>query len=225
MRQTTDPLSGTGGLTFSVKQVPLTVSVLSCTPGYTNYFADMKPAKIGNCLLVTFGVAALLSLAIARADEPKNRAGVSAGEKAPVFDAKTVDGKTVKFPDDYKGKIVLLDFWATWCGPCRQELPNVVAAYQQYHTNGFEVLSISLDRPRQGPALLQFVHDHNMTWPQIYDGGYWQAAVAVKYGVHAIPCPVLVDGDTGVILAEGSGAVGHRLTRALDQAIAAKAKK
>ena len=64
-----------------------------------------------------------------------------------------------------------------------------------------------------------------MTWPQIYDGGYWKAAVAVEYGIRAIPCPVLVDGDTGVILAEGAGAIGQKLTKVLAPALAAKTKK
>ena len=145
--------------------------------------------------------------------------------RALSFHAKTVDGKMINFPDDYKGKVVLLDFWATWCGPCRAELPKVVAAYNQYHDKGFEVLSVSLDRSKQGPALLQFVKDNSMTWPQIYDGQYWKAAVAVQYGVHAIPCPVLVDGDTGTIIAADTGALGHKLTKALQSALDAKAKK
>jgi thiol-disulfide isomerase/thioredoxin len=174
--------------------------------------------------LVAMAMSASLGVANAGTGEPSNRAGVVAGQKAPNFEAKTVDEKTVKFPEDYKGKVVLLDFWATWCGPCRAELPNVVAAYQKYHDKGFEVLSVSLDRPQHGPELLQFVKANKMTWPQIYDGGYWKARIAGLYGVHAIPCPVLVDGDTGVILAEGAGAVGSRLTRALEPALAAKAK-
>jgi len=87
------------------------------------------------------------------------------------------------------------------------------------------VLGVSLDRPKQGPALLQFAKDNSMTWPQIYDGQYWKAAVAVQYGVHAIPCPVLVDGDTGTIIAADTGALGHKLTKALQSALEAKAKK
>jgi hypothetical protein len=87
------------------------------------------------------------------------------------------------------------------------------------------VLSVSLDQPRQGPALLQFIHDNNMTWPQIYDGQYWKAAVAKEYGVQAIPCPLLVGGDTGLILAEGPDALGHELTHLLDITLAAKTKK
>jgi len=185
----------------------------------------MKTAKLWKRfpLLSTIAIATLLCTASAKGGD--SRSAVSAGQKAPAFEARTLDGKTVKFPDDYKGKVVLLDFWATWCGPCRRELPNVVATYQQYHAKGFEVLSVSLDQARQGPALLQFIHDNNMTWPQIYDGRYWKAAVAVKYGVHAIPCPVLVDGDTGLILAEGPDALGKKLSHLLETTLPAKAKK
>jgi thiol-disulfide isomerase/thioredoxin len=185
----------------------------------------MKITNFRNFSVLLCGViiASLLYACSSRADDI--RAAVSAGQKAPIFKVKAVDGKSVNFPADYKGKVVLLDFWATWCPPCRAELPNVVAAYQKYHDKGFDVVSVSLDEPQQGPALLQFVHDHGMTWPQIYDGQYWQAAVAVEYGVDAIPCPVLVDGDTGKVLAVGVDALGESLTQKLETALAAKAKQ
>ncbi|HXR05645.1 MAG TPA: TlpA disulfide reductase family protein [Verrucomicrobiae bacterium] len=185
----------------------------------------MTTTKIWNYLGFLFLATLVGGLSPLSARAGDNRSAVSAGQKAPAFQARTLDGKTVNFPGDYKGKVVLLDFWATWCGPCRHELPNVVATYQKYHDQGFEILSVSLDQARQGPALLKFVHDNNMTWPQIYDGGYWKAAVAVQYGVRAIPCPVLVDGDTGVVMAQGVGAVGQRLPRLVATAVANKARK
>jgi thiol-disulfide isomerase/thioredoxin len=147
------------------------------------------------------------------------------GQKALSFHAKTVDDKAINFPNDYKGKVVLLDFWATYCKPCRAEMPKTVAAYNQYHDKGFEVLSVSLDLAKKGPALLQFIKDNNMTWPQIYDGQAVKTPVAVQYGVHAIPCSVLVDGDTGLIITTDLGALGHKLTKALESALAAKAEK
>ncbi len=187
----------------------------------------MKNLKPGNHFSVvgTIFVTLLICSTVVAGDPSAPRSAVSVGEKAFAFHATTLDGKTINFPDDYKGKVVLLDFWATWCGPCRAELPKVVSAYNQYHDKGFEIVSVSLDRPGQGPALLQFVKDNNMTWPQIYDGHYWKAAIAVQYGVHAIPCPVLVDGDTGKIIAADTGALGHNLTHALETALSQKAGK
>jgi thiol-disulfide isomerase/thioredoxin len=184
-----------------------------------------KLLKRGFFLAAT-AMSVVLYIVVAKASDPyAPRSAIVTGQKAFAFHVKTVDGKLVNFPDDYKGKIVLLDFWATWCPPCREELPYLIATYNQYHDKGFEVLSVSLDEPRQGPALLQFVKDNNMTWPQIYDGHFWKAAVAVQYGVHSIPCPVLVDGDTGIILATDTDALGHKLATAIESALAAKKTK
>lgn len=136
------------------------------------------------------------------------------------FDAVTTGDKPVQFPDDYKGKVVLLDFWATWCGPCVEEVPHVVQTYRQYHPQGFEILGISLDRKGQKNTLLRFIAEHGMTWPQVYDGGYWKAEIAVLYGINAIPDMILVDGDTGRIVARGEqlrqGALETWVAKALE---------
>lgn len=183
----------------------------------------MKTRLLLLLLLAPVLVAILVFKSYGQGDDV--RASVKAGEKAPLFHLTPINGPKINFPADYQGKVVLLDFWATWCGPCREELPNVVAAYQKYHAKGFDVVSVSLDEPGQGPQLLQFAREHDMTWPQIYDGGYWNAAVATEYGVQAIPCPVVVDGDTGKILAVGADALGDRLDKVVESALASKAGK
>jgi len=124
-------------------------------------------------------------------------------------------GKPVSF-DAYKGKVLLVDFWATWCGPCVAELPNVVAAYGKYHSKGFEVLGISLDQANARPKLEAFIKEHNMPWPQVYDGKYWQSENAVAYGVRAIPFTLLIGKDGNIAAV---GARGEDLAPAIEAAL------
>jgi thiol-disulfide isomerase/thioredoxin len=139
------------------------------------------------------------------------------------FDAETMDGKPVHFPADYKGKIVLLDFWATWCGPCMGEVPGLAAAYQKFHDRGFDVLGISLDQPDSADKVISVTKQNNMVWPEIYDGKYWQAAIAVQYGIQSIPHPILVDGDTGKIISGEEGELrGDGLAPTLEKKLTEK---
>jgi thiol-disulfide isomerase/thioredoxin len=148
-------------------------------------------------------------------------AAVKAGDKVLPFEVKNTDGKTVKFPDDYKGKVVLLDFWATWCGPCMSEMPNVVASYDKYHSRGFEILGISLDREKSEAKLASVTKAEKMPWQQVYDGKFWDAAIAVKYNIKSIPHAFLVDGTSGKVVADGDSIRGNKLAPAIEKALAA----
>jgi len=99
----------------------------------------------------------------------------------------------------FKGKYVLLDFWASWCGPCRAENPNVVAAYNKYHDKGFNVLSVSLDQPGAKEKWLKAIHDDNLAWTHVSDLKFWDNAVAKEYGIQAIPQNFLIDPDGKIV--------------------------
>jgi peroxiredoxin len=101
-----------------------------------------------------------------------------------------VDGRAVDLAK-LKGKVVLIDFWATWCGPCVGEVPNVKKTYDQFHAKGFEIVGISLDKDKD--KLTQFVADHGMEWPQFFDGQYWQNKYARQFGIESIPAMWLID--------------------------------
>jgi thiol-disulfide isomerase/thioredoxin len=154
--------------------------------------------------------------------DPNLANGLLPGKVTLPFQVTTMSGKNISFPKSYQGKIVLLDFWATWCGPCMREVPNVVGAYEKYHQQGFEVLGVSLDAEKAEAQIKAVTKARKMPWEQIYDGKYFEARIAKQYGIKAIPATYLVDGDTGQILAVGDGARAEKLGPAIEKALAAK---
>lgn len=146
----------------------------------------------------------------------KVQASLVKGTTFPDFDEKDTDGKPLSIAG-LKGKVVLIDFWATWCGPCVAELPNVLAAYEKHHAAGFEIVGISLDSDRQ--KLDKFVKEKNMTWPQFFDGKGWQNKLSQKYGVNSIPATYLLDREGKII---ASGLRGEKLEEAISTALAKK---
>jgi peroxiredoxin len=153
-------------------------------------------------------------------EETKPRPNLVDGAKALAFEAKTTDGDKISFPEKYKGKLVMLDFWATWCPPCRAEVPHLAAAYEKFHAKGFEVLGVSLDQANASEKLAQFTKENHMPWPEVYDGKYWTSAVAQTYFIESIPHPFLVDGTTGTIVAEGDELRGEELSATIEKALA-----
>ena len=114
------------------------------------------------------------------------------GQMAADFTQNDTLGNPVTL-SSFRGKYVLIDFWASWCGPCRSENPNVVKAYNKYKDKGFSILGVSLDRQGAKDAWLKAIHDDGLTWTQVSDLQYWNNAAAQLYGIQSIPQNFLLD--------------------------------
>ncbi len=143
----------------------------------------------------------------------KIRRALADGTKFPDFAEKDLQGNPLSVAK-YKGKLVLVDFWATWCGPCVGELPNVIKAYNKYHADGFEIIGISLDMDEQ--KLKSFLKTKEIPWAQYFDGKGWQNKLAAKYGIQSVPATFLLDGEGKII---GQDLRGEALEEALAKAM------
>jgi|GEM_PF-2286996 len=124
----------------------------------------------------------------------------------------SVDGRVVDLAS-LRGKVVLIDFWATWCGPCMGEIPNVVKTYNTYHDQGFEIVGISFDT--NSAALQQVTHAKNMPWPQYFDGKGWQNSFGVKYGIHSIPTMWLIDQQGKIVTKNARANLAEQVAKLL----------
>jgi peroxiredoxin len=134
-------------------------------------------------------------------DRKKIRDALAPGASFPDFNENDVNGNPLSI-SKYKGKVVLVDFWATWCMPCVAKVPEIQAAYDKFHDKGFEVVGVSLDVDKD--RLQQFTKEKKMPWPEFFDGKRWENKLAVKYGVDATPTGYLLGRD-GKIIAKLSG--------------------
>lgn len=133
------------------------------------------------------------------------------GTVAPEISLPDPDGKVISL-SSLRGNIVLIDFWAAWCGPCRKENPNVVRLYHKFHDKGFEIFGVSLDKSKT--SWVKAIQKDKLTWTHVSDLKYWKSAAAGLYGVNSIPFTVLIDKE-GKIIAKNLR--GQSLERKLEE--------
>ena len=142
---------------------------------------------------------------------------VAVGQKAPDFTLNDPEGNPVSLYSKLGSKLLLIDFWAAWCGPCRQENPNVVKLYKEFNKKGFDVFGVSLDRTKD--AWVKAIADDKLTWTHVSDLQYWNNAAAKLYGIGAIPANFLLD-ENGVII--GRNLRGEALSNKVKEVLGGK---
>jgi peroxiredoxin len=142
---------------------------------------------------------------------------VSVGKKAPDFTLSDVNGNPVALSSKIGPKLLLIDFWASWCEPCRQENPNVVKVYNEFHKKGFDVVGVSLDHVKD--AWIKAIADDKLTWTHLSDLQWWNSAAAKLYAVNSIPANFLLD-ETGTII--GKNLRGEALYNKVSEVLGAK---
>ncbi|MGE3180659.1 MAG: TlpA family protein disulfide reductase [Phycisphaerae bacterium] len=149
---------------------------------------------------------------------------VGKGQEAPTFTTTAIGGDKVDFPKAYKGKIVLIDFWATWCPPCVREIPNLVKVHDKYVGDDFAVIGVSLDesRNRSEDRVKEFAAKKEMKWLNIYTDSN---EIAGAYHISAIPTPILIDADTGKVLERGGSLKGKSLEDQVKKYVDAKVEE
>ena len=173
-------------------------------------FPDTKPGQQADQIVES--IKAQAEARKAQAEGEKIKKNLAVGKPFPDFKGKNLAGKEFSLADD-KGKVGLIDFWATWCGPCVQEIPHVKEAYKKYHAKGFDVIGISLDRSRG--ALESYIKEKDMPWTQHFDEG---GLIASRYGVTGIPTVYLLDGK-GNIAAMNTALRGPGLDKEVKKAL------
>jgi peroxiredoxin len=165
-------------------------------------YKTLKMKNIG--FFLAFGLFINTSLAVAggndgvKTETQDKKVGLNIGDVAPELKFKNPNGKEISL-SSLRGKVVLVDFWASWCRPCRIENPNVVQVYQKFNDRGFEIYGVSLDKSQE--AWVNAIQQDGLNWTNVSDLGGWNSAGAATYGVNSIPGNFLLDAN-GVIVAK-----------------------
>lgn len=171
-------------------------------PLFAKFLPEVKQSKYGQLLKTKLD---LLST-------------VAVGRQAPNFTAKTPEGNSLSLKEVInQGKVTLIDFWASWCGPCRADNPGLVKSYEKYHSKGLNIIGFSLDKPSGLSAWKKAITDDNLTWFHVSDLNEWESVAAKLYGITAIPQSVLIDGN-GKIVAKNLK--GEELNKKLEELLA-----
>lgn len=149
---------------------------------YNNLDADLKKTKVGKSV----------------AKKIAEMKTVTVGRKAPEFSAPDVNGKTVSLMESL-GRVTIIDFWASWCGPCRAENPNVVALYNEFHSKGLNIIGVSLDK--DAAKWKEAIEKDKLTWTEVSNLKYWDDPIAAAYGIKAIPATYILN-QYGVVVAK-----------------------
>jgi thiol-disulfide isomerase/thioredoxin len=166
-------------------------------PLYDNFTLEVKQSKYGKLLKVKLDLLAT----------------VAVGKFAPNFKAKTPEGKMLSLSDVITtGKLTLVDFWASWCGPCRQENPSLVKAYEKYHSKGLNILGFSLDKTSGLAAWKKAIIDDKLSWFHVSDLNYFDSETVKIYGITAIPQSILIDSEGKIV---GKNLRGEELNKKL----------
>ncbi len=193
-----------------IKEDP--ASIVAAYVLFRNYSYNLSPAEIREHLgLLASSLASSQYVKILRQLADKQEA-VLPGNKAIDFVSTDADGNEVRFFDHLGDGYVLLDFWAAWCGPCRRENPNIVAAVEKYKDKGFNVFGVSLDKDKD--SWLKAIKDDALNWPQVSDLAFWDTEAPALYGVRFIPSNLLI-GPDGIIVARNIK--GEELHRKLEE--------